>query len=470
MAIKGKRPWYLPAAVFILLIISCNKQDQYLDVKRSNADVVPKTLKDFQALLDNDSYMNGALGGAYPVDGLVGSDNYFVTDATYASLVAPSSTLYLWAPDVYQGGNAIGWNYSYRIVEYSNVVLDGLQKISVNATNQDAYNNIKGSALFFRAFAFYNVANLWCKPYDPATAGTDLGIPIRLSSDVNAISTRATVDNSYKQIIGDLHAALPLLPTTPLYKSRPSSVAVLALLAKVYLVMENYDSAAYYANAALTAKGDLLDFNNSTLVNKTADKPFPSSLAAHPEVIFSAAGVGDQNVAPRGKGQVDTLLYASYDSNDLRRTVFYRPYQGYYQFKGTYDFWGSYDFCGIATNELYLIRAECAARAANTSQAMADINKLLAARYLTGKAPALATASADSALVIVFNERRKELPFTGNVRWEDLRRLNKDSRFAVTLHRSIAGTLYSLPPNDPKYVLPFPDQEIQLSHLQQNPR
>jgi hypothetical protein len=73
-------------------------------------------------------------------------------------------------------------------------------------------------------------------------------------------------------------------------------------------------------------------------------------------------------------------------------------------------------------------------------------------------------------LVFVLNERRKELPNTGQVRWEDLRRLNTDSRFARTLTRVNNGIIYTLLPGDPRYVFPFTAKIIQQEGLQQNER
>jgi hypothetical protein len=66
-------------------------------------------------------------------------------------------------------------------------------------------------------------------------------------------------------------------------------------------------------------------------------------------------------------------------------------------------------------------------------------------------------------------ERRKELCFRG-LRWQDLRRLNKEPEYAKTLTRKIDGITYTLPPNDPKYVFPIPPNVIALSGMQQNPR
>jgi hypothetical protein len=58
-------------------------------------------------------------------------------------------------------------------------------------------------------------------------------------------------------------------------------------------------------------------------------------------------------------------------------------------------------------------------------------------------------------LGIILVERRKELLFRGT-RLTDLKRLNQDSRFAVTLKRKLNGTLYELSPNDNRYIAQLP--------------
>jgi hypothetical protein len=76
---------------------------------------------------------------------------------------------------------------------------------------------------------------------------------------------------------------------------------------------------------------------------------------------------------------------------------------------------------------------------------------------------------AEDALRKVLLERRKELVFRA-IRWTDLRRLNKDPRFATTLRRVVLGQEYLLPPNDNRYVYPIPTNEIEASGVPQNPR
>jgi hypothetical protein len=100
---------------------------------------------------------------------------------------------------------------------------------------------------------------------------------------------------------------------------------------------------------------------------------------------------------------------------------------------------------------------------------MNDLNTLLMTRWKTGTFVPYQAANADDALQQILTERKKELLFRGT-RWADLRRLNKDSKFAMTLTRIINGVTYTLPPNDPRYAMPIPDNEISLSGIPQNAR
>ena len=161
-------------------------------------------------------------------------------------------------------------------------------------------------------------------------------------------------------------------------------------------------------------------------------------------------------------------MYNSYSVNDLRKTDCFVLNSGFPYFSGTYDL-KYYNYSGIATDEVYLIRAECYARTGKASAALKDLNTLLVTRWKTGTYIPYSANTADQALTEILTERRKELLFRG-LRWTDLRRLNKDSRFAITLTRSYNGVTYSLPPNDQRYAMPIPDNEITNSGIQQNQR
>ena len=165
---------------------------------------------------------------------------------------------------------------------------------------------------------------------------------------------------------------------------------------------------------------------------------------------------------------IDTNLLASYAPNDLRRPVYYTQEKSdSFTLKGSYA--GTiFPFAGLATDELYLIRAECRARAGQTANALNDLDSLLTHRWRTGTFTGYPIGSAAEALDTILVERRKELAFRG-LRWSDLRRLNKEG-WGITLTRNLNGMLYTLPPNSDLYALPIPPDVINFSGITQNPR
>ncbi len=450
----------------MLLIGACKKQDDFLNKKNNNASVVPSTMSDFQGILDDYTVMNGI----NPNLTVAGCDNIYISDVNLAALSVTIRNTYTWTPDIFQGAASGDWTNPYNMIEHANIVLDGLDAGPTGAYTQNDYNNVKGQALFFRAFCFYCLSQEFCKTYDSSSAATDEGIILRLTSDVNEASKRATVKASYEQMITDLKAAIPLLPVTPLYQTRPSQPAANGLLAKIYLVMGDYKDAAVYSTNYLGQLSALMDFN--TIIPKPNVSPF-KTYPNNPEIGFyiwcNSDGTSVTSTL-NNRAFIDSVFYKSYDSTDLRKTILFQlGTNNAASFLGSYTGNGN-QFGGIATNEIYLVRAESYARQGNISGAETDLNALLVNRYKAGKYVPVTTTDRDSLLTRIVLERRKELPMTGQMRWEDLRRLNKEPRFATTLQRVSKGTTYTLAPNDPKYTFPIPDIEITLSGIAQNPR
>jgi tetratricopeptide (TPR) repeat protein len=257
-----------------------------------------------------------------------------------------------------------------------------------------------------------------------------------------------------------MQASAELLPVVPLFKTRPSKPAAYAILARVYMDEGNYEMALHCADSCLQLQHELMDYNS---IDATAAYPFPWF---NTEVIYHTVYNYPQIIADY-TCYVDSTLYGSYAGNDLRRQVLIDTSYGLPKFKGGYD--GYTAFAGIATDELYLLRAEANARLGNTAAALDDLNTLLVKRYITGTYTPPGNMEQDALLHFIIAERRKELLFRG-LRWNDLRRINKDPAFAVTLTREFNGKIYTLPPNDPRYVMPIPQQEIETSGIEQNPR
>lgn len=431
--------------------ISCKK---YLDAKTDKTLVIPSTLDDARSLFDYYDLLNES----YPSVGNESDDNYYLLDDYFNRISIGRQNNYTWAKEAIDD---LDWNSMYVIVLNSNVGIETVELQPDSVRKSAKAKTILGTAYFFRALGFYNVVQYYATPYDQATAKISLGIPIRLTSDVSQKTKRSTLEESWQQIISDLKQAISLLPEKNIPLTRPSKTAAYAELANVYLDMNDFKSAEKYADSALFLNNTLLDFN---LIDETQLYPFTRY---NPQVTFHSVTYAASLTYTRY--HLDSLLYQSYDTNDLRRQLYFKS-----NGPGTVGFRGSYDgtsepFNGMANDEVYLIKAECAARNGEVNIAMDFLNRLLITRWITGTFVPLSANTQEEALNIILTERRKELILRGR-RWFDLRRLNMDSKFAKTLVRIVNGTKYTLLPNDKRYIFPIPAQVISTTGIEQNAR
>ncbi len=442
-----------------LVLTSCNK---YLDANPDKSLVVPTKIKELQGLMDQD-----AMYSIYPANSILADDNFYYTAANFATLTDAVAASYTWSDNA----NALDdWSGIYNRILYCNIALGEIDNLVDIYSSQVEKNNVKGSALFYRAYNFFEATQIFSPQYVPATAETDLGIPLKTSPDAENQTIRATMKDSYEKILSDLKIAINLLPATQTvstYKTRPSAAACYGELARIYLVIGNYDSAFRYADQCLQTYNTLIDYNNTTDVALTSTTPFKRF---NNEVIFHTSSRSSSGAsAGFGKQMVDTILYSSYVANDLRKSAFYKVNTPGFTFKGNYNASTLQLFTGLAVDEIYLIRSECYARNGNMLNALNDLNTLLVKRWVTGTFTPLTTANTPDVLSVILKERRKELVFRG-LRWSDLRRLNLDEKYKTTIVRNVNNQTYSLTPNDKKYTFLIPQIVIDQSGISQNPR
>lgn len=439
----------------LLLFMSC---DKFLDEKPNQKMTIPNNLTDCDALLDNYSEMNTM----FPVSGETASDDLYLSDPTWMSLsIVSQRDTYIWESDVNVAYDE--WQGPYKVILISNQVLEVLKTID-NRSDSDRFNRIKGTALFFRAYALSQLANVFTLPYNKITATTTLGLPLRLSPDADYPSVRASLDETYGQIIADLKESVLLLPDASSYKSRPSKAAAYAALARVALVISDFGLAEEMADASLKLDNTLMDYNTiGTDLN-------PSFQKFNKEVLFDATTLTSEIIYP-SVSRINNELYQSYDEDDLRKQLFFSINDdGLYSFKGQYsgDAYSS-SFSGIAIDEVYLTLAEAYARNNKVQLAMKKLNELMVTRWNKNSFIPFTTGSSTEALRIILEERRKEL-LMRNIRWMDLRRLNQELDYKKEITRVLNGEEYKLRPDDKRYAFLIPLEIMGHANLEQNPR
>jgi len=297
---------------------------------------------------------------------------------------------------------------------------------------------------------------------------TDKGIPLRSSSSIYEPIIRSSVQACYDKIRSEAKEAADYLPAVSLNCERPSKGAVYGLLARTYLSMQQYDSALKYADLSLQYNQQLINYNGDVDIVAPADgNTLPFRKFNRETIFYTEMNNYHSFIRPvPDYGRVDTVLYASYSDNDMRKTIFFLPDGNYKRFKGSYA--QSNDlFSGIAVDEMLLTRAECYARADNKEAALNDLNTLMITRWKTGTFVPFTASTPEEALDIILIERRKELLFRG-LRWMDIKRLNKEEGREIVLQRFINNQWYELGPNSDKYALPIPADIIQLTGIEQN--
>lgn len=442
--------------VFVLLFgMSLSSCKDFLSVKPDKTKVIPSTLIDLNALLENNLIMNQR----FPMINILASDDILISEEDWNTLtqIAPRNA-YVWKDDILNDDDNNEWGAQYRKIFYANIVIEEILKIVPAATDQAEWNRLKGMAHFFRAYAFFELSQLFCVPYSDDNHEAP-GLPLRLSSDLNIKIPRATVEQTYDQILDDARASVSLLPEVATYKTQPSKVAAYALLARVHLVMQEYELALENAQNCLSISSHLIDLNEANL---GLPNPFPRF---NDEVIFHATAIGYSGTFPP-QAKVAPSLYLEYDDLDLRKDAFFLDNaDGSKSFRGSYDGTTSI-FTGLAMDEVVLVEAECLARVGRIDEANASMEYLLKKR-MTSDYVYDGVIDQDDLLTFILKERQKELLFRG-LRWSDLRRLNLDSQREIMIERDFGNHL--LLPGDLRYTFRIPEKAVTMGGIEQNRR
>lgn len=437
--------------ILTLSVTSCHKV--FLEERPDKSQVVPLTLEDVQYILNNT-----ILNESSRLLATIGADEYYYTEAEWRNLGNPTyRNGYLWADEVFDGNESTDWNYAYQKILYCNIALEKLEDIEYSQSNRIAYDRAKGTALFYRSYAFYELLQLFALPFIPGSGNDHLGVVLKLNSDITHNPGRSSVRECYGQIIKDLELAATLLPEKVPTKVNPSRYAAMALLSRCFLHMGDY-SEAIGLTTTLMANFDLIDYTSYVKVGTLS---FPTNVNDNPEVIYSALkrfAVTQLNYSLSDK------LLASFSDDDHRKRLFFRLNREKMVFCGSY-LGSTSSFAGLAIDEIYLIAIECYLHTGDLEKA-----KQLLAEFGSKRYDDTHVHRDEDLFDIVFEERQKQLLLRG-LRWEDLRRLNFVFDRNVSIMRpAVEGNELILDPKSSRYIWPIPDSAIELGGITQNVR
>lgn len=310
------------------------------------------------------------------------------------------------------GSNYGNWRYLYKVVFETNSFFNvngSDEKANEQAADLALQKSFFGQAKVMRGFAYYQLANLYAKPY--AEDKTAPCVPLRLKLEDEEMLAPSTVEEVYNQVIKDLETGYENLKEEKITLSGPKNAInadiALGYLAYAYLQTEQwqkaYDAATqliatgryplmtaqqtyesgfnHYSNPEFIWSPDITSSNTGQLV----------TFWGHMDVFtYSYASVGDAK-------RINSKLYDEIRTDDIRKNWFlidstehlkperykYIPYRKFFDAgrkeQGDKAWTNDIEYLRIA--EMYLIAAETAARMDKLDDAKKYLNNLLDNRY-----------------------------------------------------------------------------------------
>lgn len=169
------------------------------------------------------------------------------TDTKYA--------LYDYSRNIASTVTEYAWELGYRTIGNCNQVIELGKELGENRTAEETV--LMGENYYLRALCYFLLVNEFAQPYSNNPTQNP-GLPLKLNSDPNDLpQSRSTVAEIYDQVVNDLKDAITYLTLpegmSPKNSCYATKEAAQALLARVYLYMENWEGAWEMANNVITS-------------------------------------------------------------------------------------------------------------------------------------------------------------------------------------------------------------------------
>jgi len=387
------------------------------------------------------------------------------------------------------------WRSIYIAINRVNLFIDGLEDnkdkiLTEEILTQEEFNQYKGESLGLRAIAYHNLIQLYAQPFnkDPQAWGAILRLTGQRSSADNDMA-RSTLKDTYIQILQDLDDAETLLPTLTgnnkaEYITRVHKNTVIAFKTRVKLHMNDYAGVIEEGNKIVSTAAP---FSSPTGVKLSLNANFqqiftdyttPESIISMPmsavELPGTQNGLAHYFSVSKSGMQIGNNEYAInqesylwtsgvFADNDARvqlvdsvtlqgnDRIFIKKYQN-----SPHSDWAPV----MRYAEVLLNLAEAEARVNGFGDASRAV-ALLNAVYLRSNpsAPALSGfTTIDAFITRLMLERNME--FLG----EGLK--NMDIQRTLGTHRA-KDNVEAVGPDNPKYVWPISQEEINTNQLVQ---
>lgn len=375
----------------------------------------------------------------------------------------------------------------YRVIGNANLAIANIDNAKGTQTERD---QVKGEALGLRAWAYFNLIQLYGSRYDASKKpNAQLGVPLVLTPTTEGLP-RATVEEVYTQINKDLTQAASLLKATRVNKSHLNLNIINGVQARVALTQQNWADAAKFAAEA--RKG-------FTLMSQTQYQDGFADIS-NPEWMWGFDHLEDQSeffggyhsyiscnynstVIRTYPKAIFSKLYDAIPQTDIRAKMWVKaptaantvvppggvrvPYMNQkFRLPGTPSTSAMGDVPYMRAAEMFLIEAEANAKLGKDADAAKILFDLVKVRDASAKQ---STNTGDKLLEEIYFNRRIELWGEG-FRFLDLKRLNQPLNRNGGNHIPAVTVLYDMPAGDKQWEFLFPRRELDANKaIVQNP-
>lgn len=472
------------SGLLLFLIVTFSSCNDFLEVTPTGKTVTPTAFSDMKGI-------RSAMAGTYYTMYKFYSGIYYVYpdlagNTISLSTAASTASLALYNYEIDNSGSGYWATIYQALVNINNIIEYQPSLLAKYPDSKAELESIKAQALFLRALCHFDLCKIYGQPYSSTSDASHLGVPIELTAPLyDHKPARNTVKEVYAQIITDLNDAEKLFGDVSIgseakYKYYVTKEAVYGLLSRVYLYMEDWDSAIKYAGYVIDkvplATGDDYISMYRKLDNKETEVIFRFNGSQNEGKtllgLFNLTYKDEKTpIAP--SATVDNLLLSLFSpgtqGEDMRYTsiiekVTTAPGSTYYvtnKFRVT-DNDPSYEHFNpiiLRSSEMYLNRAEAYLNKGDLSNAAADVKAIIARALKKEVTDVVVTETNKSELKrIIENERTKELSFEGHQLYDIIRRKQHMVR-SITTSSVVKELTY---PNH-LFVKPIPQREMEIN-------
>jgi hypothetical protein len=476
----------------LIAVFSFTSCEKFLDLKPVSQSIAVEGTSSDSVVYTSASEVEAALAGVYgelrneyfELDYFVNGDAQ--SDDAYAGADNPANfQIDDYNIDATNLNVGRDWAYLYSAIGKANLVINNVDAVNDPELTAARKSEIKGEALFIRAYMYYYLVQLWGD------------VPLQLS-EVTSISSenlaeiypilfppRKPMADVFAQIILDLETALPAVPVSALNKGYVTKGAVNALLAKVYTVQQPQDwsKVDQYCSAVISGGYSLLPEYDQLWDNQHENSS---------EAIFEVNYEGTSSSGNWGASMFmgsdwkkfnipSNDLVAAFDrENDMIRknaSILFGDVSGSWSDNNwpqeTYPFVYKYrnyvspspqNYIFLRLADIILLKAEALNAAGDVAGAAELVNQIRTRVQLPNTT---AANQADMRLAIE-KERRLELAFEGH-RWFDLKR-NGRAIEVMTNAVGSDGSPFGYALSENSLLWPIPQGELDINtKLTQNP-